>query len=60
VTDDELKAAFDRGKTEWPQVTSLTPEAFRAFVDAAAVEPPALEERSGDLFLAAAAATMTR
>lgn len=56
MTDDELKAAFDRGKTEWPQVTSLTPEAFRAFVDAAAVEPPALEERSGDLFLAAAAA----
>jgi RNA polymerase sigma-70 factor (ECF subfamily) len=56
VTDDELRAAFDRGKTQWPTVTSLTFEAFRSFVDGAAVDAPALEQRAGDLFLAAAAA----
>jgi RNA polymerase sigma-70 factor (ECF subfamily) len=56
VTDAELRAAFDRGQAEWPSVKSLTVEAFRTFVETAAVELAALEERAGDLFLAAAAA----
>jgi RNA polymerase sigma-70 factor (ECF subfamily) len=62
VTDDELTAAFDltaafaRGKAAWATIGSLTLEAFRSFVDGAAVEPAALEERASDLFLAAAAA----
>jgi RNA polymerase sigma-70 factor (ECF subfamily) len=56
VNDDELKAAFDLGRGQWPTVQSLTLEAFRSFVEAAAVEPAALQERAGDLFLAAAAA----
>ena len=53
---DALKAAFDRGKDQWPTVQSLTLEAFRSFVDGAVVDPSALEERAGDLYLAAAAA----
>jgi RNA polymerase sigma-70 factor (ECF subfamily) len=56
VTDDELTAAFDRGQDQWPTIKGLARETFRSFVDGAAVEPPLLEERAGDLFLAAAAA----
>jgi RNA polymerase sigma-70 factor (ECF subfamily) len=56
VTDDKLRAAFHRGQDQWPSVKSLTPESFRSFVDAAGVDPVALDERAGDLFLAAAAA----
>jgi RNA polymerase sigma-70 factor len=37
-------------------VRSLTPEAFRSFVEGAAVDSVALEELAGDLYLAAAAA----
>jgi len=56
VTDDTLRAAFDRGREQWPTVKSVTLEAFRAFVDGAAVDPAALEERAGDVYLAAGAA----
>jgi RNA polymerase sigma-70 factor, ECF subfamily len=56
VTDDTLKAAFDRGQTQWPGVKSLTLEAFRSFVDEAAIDPAALGDRAGDVYLAAAAA----
>jgi RNA polymerase sigma-70 factor len=56
VTDDVLIAAFNRGREQWPTVKSLTLEAFRSFVEGAAVDPAALEELAGDLYLAAAAA----
>jgi RNA polymerase sigma-70 factor (ECF subfamily) len=48
--------AFTRGRDQWPTVKSLTLEAFRSFIDAAAVDAAALETLSGDLYLAAAAA----
>jgi RNA polymerase sigma-70 factor len=51
-----LIAAFNRGQEEWPTVKSLTVEAFRAFVEGAAVDPAALEDLAADLYLAAAAA----
>jgi len=54
--DDRLKAAFSHGKQQWPAVNSLTLEAFRSFVDGAAVDAAALHDRAGDLYLAAAAA----
>jgi RNA polymerase sigma-70 factor, ECF subfamily len=56
VTDDALRAAFNRGQAQWPAVKSLTLDAFRSFVDGASVDPAALEERAGDVYLAAAAA----
>ena len=56
MTDDLLIAAFNRGQEQWPAVKSLTPEVFRAFVEGAAVDPAALEDLAGDLYLAAAAA----
>jgi RNA polymerase sigma-70 factor len=56
VTDDLLMAAFNRGQEQWPTVKSLTLEAFRSFVDGAAVELAALDEFAGDLYLAAAVA----
>jgi RNA polymerase sigma-70 factor, ECF subfamily len=56
VTDDGLRAAFARGQAQWPTITSLALEAFRSFVEAAAVDPAALEDRAGDVYLAAAAA----
>jgi RNA polymerase sigma-70 factor len=56
MTDDVLTAAFNRGRDQWPTVKSLTLDAFRSFVDGAAVDPAALEELGGDLYLAAAAA----
>ena len=51
-----MKAAFDLGRDQWPAVRSLTFEAFQSFVDDGAVEPDALAERGGRLYLAAAAA----
>jgi RNA polymerase sigma-70 factor len=56
VTDDALRAAFNRGQEQWPSINSLTLEAFRSFVDGAAVDPAAVGDRAGDLYLAAAAA----
>jgi RNA polymerase sigma-70 factor, ECF subfamily len=56
VSDDALRAAFNRGQDQWPTVRGLTLEALRSFVDGAAVDPTAFEERAGDLYLAAAAA----
>jgi RNA polymerase sigma-70 factor (ECF subfamily) len=55
VSDDAFRAAFDRGRDQWPTVQSLTLEAFRSFVDRASIDPAALEERGGDVYLAAAA-----
>jgi RNA polymerase sigma-70 factor len=56
VTDAVFTAAFTRGREQWPTVKSLTLEAFRSFADAAAVDPAALDELAGDVYLAAAAA----
>jgi RNA polymerase sigma-70 factor, ECF subfamily len=56
VTDDTLRSAFERGQGQWPAIKSLTFETFRSFLDAAAVDPVAIERRAGDLYLAAAAA----
>jgi len=55
VTEDPAKAAYDLGRAQWPAARTLTLEAFRAFVDDAAVEPEALAARAGDVYLAAAA-----
>ena len=56
MTDDVLIAAFNRGRDQWPTVKSLTLDAFRSFVDGAAIDPAALDELASDLYLAAAAA----
>jgi len=56
VTDDLLIAAFKRGQEQWPAVKSLTLEVFRAFVEGAAVDPAAVGDLAGDVYLAAAAA----
>jgi len=55
VSDDALRAAFKRGQDQWPTVKSVTLDAFRSFVDRAPVDSAALEERAGDLYLAAGA-----
>src|SRR5580765_1041161 len=55
VTADPAKAAYDVGQAQWPAVRGLTLEAFRAFVEDAAVEPEALQAHAGDIYLAAAA-----
>lgn len=53
---DRLKAAFALGCDQWPTVRGLTFEAFQAFAVEGAIEPDVLEERAGDIYLAAAAA----
>jgi RNA polymerase sigma-70 factor (ECF subfamily) len=55
VIDDTLRAAFRRGQDQWPSLKSLTLEAFRSFVEGAAIDSAALEQRAGDVYLAAAA-----
>jgi RNA polymerase sigma-70 factor (ECF subfamily) len=50
------KAAFDLGRACWPTIRGLTFDAFLTFVEHAAMEPDALSERAGDIYLAAAAA----
>jgi RNA polymerase sigma-70 factor (ECF subfamily) len=50
-------AAFALGRAEWPTIRGLTLDAFQAFVSEASIEPDALEERAGDVYLAAAAAS---
>jgi RNA polymerase sigma-70 factor (ECF subfamily) len=57
VTDnnDRSLVAFELGKAQWPAIRSLTLAAFQAFVNDAVVEPDALADRAGDLYLAAAA-----
>ncbi len=54
--NEQAKNAFDLGRTQFPAVRGLTFAAFQSFVDQAAVEPEALVQRAGDLYLAAAAA----
>jgi len=58
VTDnnDRSLVAFERGKAQWPAIRGLTLAAFQSFVNDAVVEPDALTDRAGDLYLAAAAA----
>jgi RNA polymerase sigma-70 factor (ECF subfamily) len=53
---DRAKAAFALGCAQWPTIRGLTFEAFHSFAVDGAIEPEVLEERAGDIFLAAAAA----
>jgi RNA polymerase sigma-70 factor (ECF subfamily) len=57
VTDDQAKAAFEVGRAAWPAIDGLTFDRFRSFVHEAGVDVTAFEKYSGDLYLAAAAAT---
>jgi len=52
---ERAKAAFALGCAQWPTIRGLPFEAFESFVTDGGIESDVLEERAGDIFLAAAA-----